>query len=118
MGFTRVDFVSEPGQYAVRGALVDIFSYSWNNPYRISFFGDEVDGISVFDCNSQLSKEKLSEVEIFADLSADGGAEGKTVLLYAVPGGRQKGLPMVDAGLLRGPVVEIWGSPPVCPVRS
>ena len=79
MGFTRVDFVSEPGQYAVRGALVDIFSYSWNNPYRISFFGDEVDGISVFDCNSQLSKEKLSEVEIFADLSADGGAEGKTV---------------------------------------
>lgn len=79
MGFTRVDFVSEPGQYAVRGALVDIFSYSWNNPYRISFFGDEVDGISVFDCNSQLSKEKLSEVEIFADLSADGDAEGKTV---------------------------------------
>ena len=79
MGFTRVDFVSEPGQYAVRGALVDIFSYSWNNPYRISFFGDEVDGISVFDCNSQLSKEKLSGVEIFADLSADGDAEGKTV---------------------------------------
>ena len=79
MGFTRADFVSEPGQYAVRGALLDIFSYSWNNPYRISFFGDEVDGISVFDCNSQLSKEKLSEVEIFADLSADGDAEGKTV---------------------------------------
>lgn len=79
MGFTRVDFVSEPGQYAVRGAIVDIFSYSWNNPYRISFFGDEVDGISVFDCNSQLSKEKLSGVEIFAALSADGDAEGNTV---------------------------------------
>ena len=77
MGFTRVDFVSEPGQYAVRGALVDIFSYSWNNPYRISFFGDEVDGISVFDCNSQLSKEKLSGVEIFADLSADGQASDR-----------------------------------------
>ena len=75
MGFTRVDFVSEPGQYAVRGALIDIFSFSDNNPYRVSFFGDEVDGISVFDCNSQLSKEKLSEVEIFADLSSEGEDE-------------------------------------------
>ena len=87
MGFTRVDFVSEPGQYAVRGALIDIFSYSWNNPYRISFFGDEVDGISVFDCNSQLSKEKLSEVEIFADLSSGAGdAETAVSVTELLPG--------------------------------
>lgn len=75
MGFSRVDFVSEPGQFAVRGALIDIFSFSYNNPYRISFFGDEVDGISVFDCNTQLSKDKFSEVEIFADLSESEGDE-------------------------------------------
>ena len=81
MGFSRVDFVSEPGQYAVRGALIDIFSYSNNLPYRISFFGDEVDGISVFDCNTQLSKEKLSSVEIFADLSDEGGEDAKLVPL-------------------------------------
>ncbi len=84
MGFTRVDFVSEPGQYAVRGALIDIFSYSFNNPYRISFFGDEVDGISVFDCNTQLSNEKLSEVEIFADLSAEGDSETSSVPVTAL----------------------------------
>ncbi len=86
MGFTRVDFVSEPGQYAVRGALVDIFSYSFNNPYRISFFGDEVDSISVFDCNSQLSKEKLDEAEIFADLSEeDGVGEDRLSVIDLLP---------------------------------
>ena len=54
-GFLKVDFVSEPGQFAIRGAIVDIFSYSYNDPFRISFFGDEVDSINVFDCNTQLS---------------------------------------------------------------
>ena len=55
-GFERVDFVAEPGQFAIRGAIVDIFSYSHNNPFRISFFGDEIDSINIFDCNTQLSK--------------------------------------------------------------
>ncbi len=68
-GFERVDFVSEPGQFAIRGAIVDIFSYSYNNPFRISFFGDEIESISIFDCNSQLSKEKVDEAEIFPDLA-------------------------------------------------
>ena len=54
-GFERVDFVSAPGQYAIRGSLVDIFSYSNNYPYRISFWGDEVEKINSFDCNTQLS---------------------------------------------------------------
>ena len=69
-GFARVDFVSEPGQFAVRGALVDIFSYSCNYPYRISFFGDEIEAITVFDCNSQLSKEKVHSAEIYPDIVA------------------------------------------------
>ena len=68
-GFERVDFVAEPGQFAVRGALIDIFSYSFNNPFRISFFGDEIESINVFDTNTQLSKEKIDNVDIYPDLS-------------------------------------------------
>ena len=69
-GFERVDFVAEPGQFAVRGAIIDIFSYSYNDPFRISFFGDEIDSINIFDCNTQLSKEKLQTAEIYPDLSS------------------------------------------------
>ena len=69
-GFERVDFVAEPGQFAVRGAIIDIFSYSYNDPFRISFFGDEIDSINIFDCNTQLSKEKLITAEIYPDLSS------------------------------------------------
>ena len=67
-GFERVDFVGEPGQFAVRGALIDIFSYSFNNPFRVSFFGDEIESISIFDCNTQLSKDKVESVEIYPDI--------------------------------------------------
>lgn len=70
-GFERVDFVSEPGQYTIRGGIVDIFSFSFNNPYRISFFGDEIEKINIFDCNTQLSKEKKEQVDIYASLSVD-----------------------------------------------
>ena len=72
-GFERVDFVAEPGQFAIRGAIVDIFSYSYNDPFRISFFGDEVDSINIFDCNTQLSKEKAEAAEIYPDITADEG---------------------------------------------
>ncbi len=75
-GFERVDFVAEPGQFAVRGAIVDIFSYSYNNPFRISFFGDEIDAVNVFDCNTQLSKEKVEYCEVYPDIVAsDEGAQ-------------------------------------------
>ena len=69
-GFERVDFVSEPGQFAVRGALVDIFSYSYSDPFRISFFGDEIETINIFDCNTQLSREMVITAEIYPDLIA------------------------------------------------
>ena len=69
--FERVDFVSEPGQFAIRGAIVDIFSYSYNDPFRISFFGDEIDSINIFDCNTQLSKEKAAKAEIYPDILND-----------------------------------------------
>jgi transcription-repair coupling factor (superfamily II helicase) len=67
-GFQRVDFVYEPGQYSVRGGIVDIFSFAYELPYRCDFFGDEIESIRVFDIESQLSKEKVSEVEIIPDL--------------------------------------------------
>lgn len=67
-GFERVDFVAEPGQFAIRGAVADIFSYSYNDPFRISFFGDEIETINIFDCNSQLSKEKVKVAEISPDI--------------------------------------------------
>lgn len=67
-GFQRVDFVYEPGQYSVRGGIVDIFSFSYELPYRCDFFGDEIESIRVFDIETQLSKERLSEITIIPDL--------------------------------------------------
>ena len=73
-GFEKVDFVSAPGQFSVRGSIIDVFSYSFNNPYRFSFFGDEVERIHIFDCNTQLSIEEKEEVEIFPDLVSEEGS--------------------------------------------
>ena len=64
LGFERVDFVFQPGQFAVRGSIVDIYSYSHDNPYRLDFFGDEIDSIRTFDIEDQLSKERLDFAEI------------------------------------------------------
>ncbi len=71
LGFERVDFVSAPGQYSIRGSIIDIFSYSFNFPYRVSFFGNEIEKIHVFDCNTQLSKEEMDSVDVFPDLAAE-----------------------------------------------
>ena len=78
-GFERVDFVGEPGQFAIRGAIVDIFSYSYNDPFRVSFFGDEIDTINIFDCNTQLSKEKVQTAEIYPDIVAS-EEEGESMM--------------------------------------
>ena len=64
IGFERVDFVFEPGQYAVRGGIVDIYSYSHDMPYRLDFFGDEIDSIREFDIEDQLSKNKVTTAQI------------------------------------------------------
>lgn len=66
--FTRVDFVYEPGQYSVRGGIVDVFSYVESKPYRIDFFGSEVDSIRRFDISSQLSAERPNEVDIIPNM--------------------------------------------------
>ena len=62
--FKEVSYVYEPGEYAVRGSLIDIFSFSSEYPYRIDFFGDEVESIRTFEVESQLSKERVEEAAI------------------------------------------------------
>ena len=80
-GFERVDFVSAPGQFAIRGAVIDIFSYSLDHPYRLSFFGNEIEKIHTFDCNTQLSIDTVPAAEIYPDIVAGGKVEdGVSVL--------------------------------------
>jgi len=67
--FTRVDFVSEPGEFATRGGIIDVFSYSNDEPYRIEFFGDEVDSIRTFDVETQLSIEKINKISILPNVA-------------------------------------------------
>lgn len=70
-GFEKTDFVSSPGQFAIRGSIVDIFSYSNNFPYRLSFWGNEIEKINTFDCNTQLSKNSEKQIEIIPDINSD-----------------------------------------------
>ena len=73
-GFEYVDYVYEPGQYAVRGSIIDVFSFSSECPYRIDFFGDEVESIRTFEVDSQLSREKKDSIVIVPDLAVTGMA--------------------------------------------
>jgi transcription-repair coupling factor (superfamily II helicase) len=70
-GFEYVDYVYEPGQYAVRGSIIDVFSFSGEYPFRIDFFGDEIESLRTFDVETQLSKEKLTSVSIISGQSGD-----------------------------------------------
>lgn len=72
LGFQYVDYVYEPGQYAVRGSILDVFSFSNEYPYRIDFFGDEVETIRKFEVETQLSKEKLNSIRIVPEFTRSG----------------------------------------------
>ncbi|MBO7502428.1 MAG: transcription-repair coupling factor [Paludibacteraceae bacterium] len=82
LGFTRVDFVYEPGQYAARGSIVDVYSYSHEDPYRIDFFGDEVDSIRTFELETQLSQDKVASVQIVAPQAEEKSDKVCTLLDY------------------------------------
>lgn len=69
LGFNRTDYVYEPGQYAVRGSIVDVYSFSSELPYRIDFFGDEVDSIRTFDVQTQLSQDKVDMLVVVPEIS-------------------------------------------------
>ncbi|MDO4758940.1 MAG: transcription-repair coupling factor [Rikenellaceae bacterium] len=79
-GFERVDFVYEPGQYARRGGLIDLFSYAENKPYRVDFFGDEIDSIRRFEISSQLSTDRLDAVAVVPDMSNRRGSDSRITL--------------------------------------
>ena len=83
LGFTEVDYVYEPGQFAVRGSIVDVFSYSSEYPFRIDFFGDEVDSIRTFEVDSQLSKEKRDSAELVPEMKE--GSEMTTSFFKFLP---------------------------------
>lgn len=77
-GFRITDYVYEPGQYAMRGSILDVFSFSSEYPYRIDFFGDEVETIRNFDVETQLSKEKFNEIRIVPEFGR-GGAKNASL---------------------------------------
>ena len=66
--FKRVDFVTEPGDFSVRGGIIDVFSFSNDEPYRIEFFGNDIDSIRTFDVETQLSKELIKKVSIIQNI--------------------------------------------------
>lgn len=80
-GFERVEFVYEPGQYSLRGSIVDIFSYSNEDPYRIDFFGDVVDSIRTFDIEDQISKQPLTRISVIPNIQ-EGLPEEERVSLF------------------------------------
>ncbi len=70
LGLIKTDYVYEPGQFAVRGSLLDVYSYSSELPYRIDFFGDEIDSIRTFQVDDQLSKDKVKSIQILPELAS------------------------------------------------
>ena len=82
-GFSEVDYVYEPGQFARRGSILDVFSFSSEYPFRIDFFGDEIDTIRTFEVENQLSKDKCDNVTIVPELSQ--GNEERIPILQFLP---------------------------------
>lgn len=84
-GFERTDFVYQPGQFALRGGILDIYSYGNEKPYRIELFGNEVDSIRIFDPESQLSERKLLQVSIIPNVETQFDSTEKVSLLDFLP---------------------------------
>ena len=84
-GFERADFVYEPGQFAIRGGIFDIYSFGNEKPYRIELFGNEVDSIRIFDPETQLSERKLVQVSIIPNVETQFGGDEKISLLDFLP---------------------------------
>ena len=82
LGFREVDYVYEPGQFALRGSILDVYSYSHEYPFRIDFFGDEIDSIRTFEVEDQLSKERRQRADIVPELTTE---EQKESLLRFLP---------------------------------
>ncbi|NAW52020.1 transcription-repair coupling factor [Elizabethkingia argentiflava] len=83
--FNRTDFVSEPGEFSVRGGIIDVFSYAYEFPFRIGFFGNEVESIRTFDIESQLTKNKVEEFQLVSALQGTAVNESKLSFLEILP---------------------------------
>ena len=83
--FERVDFVSEPGQFSVRGGIVDVFSYSHDQPYRIEFMGDDVESIRIFDVETQWSERLLQQMDIVPNIENKEALEHREPLWEFLP---------------------------------
>ena len=105
LGFMRVDYVYEPGQFAIRGSILDVYSYSHELPYRVDFFGDEVDSIRVFNVETQLSEERMESVGIVGSCGSD-TSSGTSLLRYV---GSQTMLVCHSVQWLLSRVAEIAG---------
>ena len=82
LGFERVDYVYEPGQFALRGSILDVFSYSGEYPFRIDFFGDDIDSIRRFSVESQLSTDQVDSVVIVPEIRADADTDAVSLLEF------------------------------------
>lgn len=108
-GFEQVDYVYEPGQYALRGSILDVFSFSYEFPYRIDFFGNEVETIRSFDVETQLSKEKFDSIYIVPEMKQDKG--NGTSLLGSLPPDTL--LAFRDLAWCKERIESIWNEEPV-----
>ena len=84
-GFDRVNFVSQPGEFSVRGGIIDVFSFSHQHPYRIEFFGDEVESLRSFDVNTQLSIGILDKLDLLPNTSLISFTEKRKTLIESLP---------------------------------
>ena len=84
-GFERTDFVYEPGQFSVRGGIIDIFSFGNEQPYRVELYDDEVESIRVFDPTTQISEKSIAQVTIIPNIQTQFGAEQKSSLFHSLP---------------------------------
>ncbi|RHR40301.1 transcription-repair coupling factor [Parabacteroides sp. AF18-52] len=108
-GFEQVDYVYEPGQYAIRGSILDVFSFSYEFPYRIDFFGSEVETIRTFDVETQLSKEKLESIYIVPEMNKSNRT--KTLLLDSLP--PKTILATKDLAWTKERIDSLWNEEPV-----
>ena len=102
-GFHEMDYVYEPGQFALRGSILDVYSYGNEYPYRIDFFGDEIDSIRLFEVEDQLSKGRVDRADIVPELSAE---EEKESVLRFLPDDTL--LVMKDAQFVRESIERIY----------
>jgi transcription-repair coupling factor (superfamily II helicase) len=106
-GFERVDYVYEPGQYAVRGSIIDVFSFSCEYPFRLDFFGDEVESLRTFDVETQLSRERLTSISIIS-----GQPGGRDTCLFSYLDDKTK-LVFQSEKWLYERIAGIWEEAPV-----